>query len=277
MSITITTLVENTVAQTGKNLIGEHGLSFLIEIENHKILFDTGQKLALSHNAKVMDISLGEIDSVVISHGHYDHTGGLQSLLQHQDDFKLYAHPNVFNEKVKGANDNYKYIGIPVEKKLLDEKKVRLKLIKKPVQISSGVITTGEIPLENDFEEVGSTFFLKKNSGITADTLNDEQALILDTCRGLVVLVGCSHRGVINTLNHVVTLTGKNKIYALMGGLHLQKASGSKLKKIIGHLREYGLERIGVGHCTGTNALIALSNEFKDKVFLNAVGNKLVF
>ena len=277
MSISITTLVENTVAQSGTHLIGEHGLSFLVETENHKILFDTGQKLALCHNTSVMGISLGEIDSVVLSHGHYDHTGGLQCLLEHYRNFTLYAHPNVFNEKIKGASDKYKYIGIPVEKNLLDKKKVRLILDKKPVQLSSRVMTTGEIPLENDFEEVGSTFFLKKDSGIVADTLNDEQALILETDNGLVVLVGCSHRGVINTIEHVIELTGEDKIHALMGGLHLQKASGSKLKKIIDHLHHYELKKIGVGHCTGANALIALSNEFNDKVFLNAVGNKLVF
>jgi len=277
MNFVITTLVENTVAQTGKKLIGEHGLSFFIETNNHKILFDTGQNLALSHNAKVLGIPLSQVDTVVLSHGHYDHTGGLQSLLEGRSNFKLFAHPDIFNEKVKETDDDYKYIGIPLKKDLLEKNNVRLRLDKKPVQLTSGVMTTGEIPLNNDFEDVESTFLLKKNNEIITDTLADDQALILETNSGLVVLLGCSHRGVINTLKHVSELTAKNKIYAIMGGLHLGKASGLKLRKIMDHLHEFGLEKIGVGHCTGPRAFIALSNEFKDRVFLNTVGNRVEF
>ena len=85
-------------------------------------------------------------------------------------------------------------------------------------------------------------------------------------------MLGCSHRGVINTLNHVTRLTGKHRIHAILGGLHLGKASEAKLKKIISCLHTYGLEKIGVGHCTGARAFLALANEFGDRVFLNTVG-----
>jgi 7,8-dihydropterin-6-yl-methyl-4-(beta-D-ribofuranosyl)aminobenzene 5'-phosphate synthase len=139
------------------------------------------------------------------------------------------------------------------------------------------MMTTGEIPQANDFEAVESVFFLKTASGVIADTLADDQALILDTDKGVLVLLGCSHRGVINTLNHVTKLTGKNKIHALMGGLHLGSASDVKLAKIIDHLRGFGLEKMVVGHCTGPRAFLALSNEFKDRVYLNTVGHALEF
>jgi 7,8-dihydropterin-6-yl-methyl-4-(beta-D-ribofuranosyl)aminobenzene 5'-phosphate synthase len=121
--------------------------------------------------------------------------------------------------------------------------------------------------------EHGLSFYIKKQNGVIADTLIDDQAVILDTEKGLTVLLGCSHRGVINTLNHVVRLTGKKSIHAVLGGLHLGKASDSKLSKIMDHLRGFGLEKIGVGHCTGTRAFVALSNEFPNRVFLNTVGN----
>ncbi len=273
MKSKITTLVENTVAQSGKRLIGEHGLSFYIETESNKVLFDTGQNLAISNNAQVLGIDLSLIDTVILSHGHYDHSGGLKSLLECNRDFTLYAHPDVFGHKVKGADDNLKYIGIPVEKEYLDEAGIEIKLDRNPTQISPAVMTTGEIPLENDFEGLESNFCIKKDNKVVTDPLNDDQAVILDTDKGLTVLLGCSHRGVINTLNHVVRLTGKKNIHAILGGLHLGKASDSKLGKIIDHLRGFGLEKIGVGHCTGTRAFLALSNEFPNKVFLNTVGN----
>ncbi len=121
--------------------------------------------------------------------------------------------------------------------------------------------------------EHGLSFYIKKQNGVIADTLTDDQAVILDTEKGLTVLLGCSHRGVINTLNHVARLTGKKSIHAILGGLHLGKASAAKLSKIMDHLRGFGLEKIGVGHCTGTRAFVALSNEFPNRVFLNTVGN----
>jgi 7,8-dihydropterin-6-yl-methyl-4-(beta-D-ribofuranosyl)aminobenzene 5'-phosphate synthase len=273
MKIKITTLVENTVAQSGKKLIGEHGLSFYIETENNKILFDTGQNLAISNNAKVLGIDLKQIDSVVLTHGHYDHSGGLKSLLEYNRNFTFYAHPDVFGHKLKGVDDNFKYIGIPLEKNFLEEKGIELKLNRNGAQICSGVMTTGEIPLENDFEGLESGFYLRKSDQVVADTLADDQAVILDTNNGLTVLLGCSHRGVINTLNHVAKLSAKKKINAILGGLHLGKASDSKIRKIMDHLRGFELEKIGVGHCTGTRAFLALSNGFPDRVFLNTVGN----
>lgn len=273
----ITTLVENTVAQSGKSLLGEHGLSFYIEAGERRILFDTGQNLAIANNARVLGVDLNRIDAVVLSHGHYDHSGGLQSMLACNPDFTLHAHPDAFSPKVKQENERHKYIGIPVEEEKIISGGVDLRLDKSPVQIAPGLMTTGEIPRANEFEAVESGFFLKAGRGVIADTLADDQALILDTNKGVVVLLGCSHRGVVNTLNHVTHLTGKNSIHALMGGLHLGSASDAKLEMIIDHLRGFGLEKMIVGHCTGPRAFLALSNEFKDRVFQNTVGHVLEF
>lgn len=273
MQFKVTTLVENSVAQSGQALLAEHGLSFYIETGNRKILFDTGQNLAISNNARVLGIELNQIDTVVLSHGHYDHSGGLQSILERNKDFTLYGHPDVFSPKVKKTNGNYKYIGIPLKKNDIVDCGVSLQLSCEPVEIAPGVMTSGEIALENDFEDAEPMFFLKKDETAVPDTLADDQALILDTAKGVVVLLGCSHRGVINTLNHVAQLKGNRKIHAILGGLHLGKASDGKLAKIIGHLREFDLAMIGVGHCTGPRAFLALANEFKDRVFFNTVGN----
>jgi 7,8-dihydropterin-6-yl-methyl-4-(beta-D-ribofuranosyl)aminobenzene 5'-phosphate synthase len=277
MNVRITTLVDNSVSMHANKLIGEHGLSFYIETARHKILFDAGQYLALSHNAGVLDIDLSRIDMMVLSHGHYDHTGGLKHLLENNNTFALYAHPDVFDDKRKSVNKKYKKIGIPLKKDAFENSDVQLTLSKSAFEIAPGIFTSGEIPQQNDFESIESGFFVKRGGQIVPDTLADDQALILDTKKGLVVLLGCSHRGVINTLNHVVKLTGKNKIRAIIGGLHLGKASDAKLTKIIDHLGEFNIEKIGLSHCTGTKAILALFDRFKDRVFINTVGTVTTF
>ncbi len=257
--------------------MGEHGLSFHVEADHRCILFDTGQNLGLANNAKVLGIDLGRIDTVVLSHGHYDHSSGLKSLLDCHTNFTLCAHPDVFGPKLRGAGDNHKYIGIPVDRRVLEQMGISIQLDKDSVSIAPGIITTGEIALENDFEAIEPGFHLKNGADYPPDTLADDRALILDTAKGLVVLLGCSHRGVVNTLSHVTRITGRKNIHAILGGLHLGKASDEKLAKMVDHLRAFGLERIGLGHCTGPKAFVALSNAFKEKVFLNTVGSVMEF
>jgi 7,8-dihydropterin-6-yl-methyl-4-(beta-D-ribofuranosyl)aminobenzene 5'-phosphate synthase len=278
MRFRITTLVDNSVSLSASGLIGEHGLSYLIESQDHTILFDTGQQVALSHNAAKLNIDLRRIDAVVLSHGHYDHTGGLNHLLEMNTSFSLYAHPDVFATKLRSVEkEKYKKIGIPIKRAALENTDVQLVLTDSTCEIAPGISTSGEIPLENDFESIEPDFFIEQEGRIMPDTLADDQALILDTQNGLVVLLGCSHRGVINTLNQVVKLTGKHNIHAMIGGLHLGKASDAKLNKIMDHLAGFSLEKIGVSHCTGTKAMLTLFNTFKDSVFVNTVGSVISF
>jgi 7,8-dihydropterin-6-yl-methyl-4-(beta-D-ribofuranosyl)aminobenzene 5'-phosphate synthase len=136
MKFKVTTLCENNIGHGGKNLIGEHGLSFYIEAEDRNILFDTGQNLAISNNAGVLGIDLSRIDTVVLSHGHYDHSSGLKSLLNCNSNFMLHAHPDVFGPKLRGAGDDYKYIGIPLERKDLEQKGIKIELDRDPVPIA---------------------------------------------------------------------------------------------------------------------------------------------
>ncbi len=273
MEFRVTTIVDNSVSLRGGRLIGEHGLSLYLETEKKRILFDSGQHLALSHNARLMGIDLRGIDAVVLSHGHYDHTGGLKHLIETQATFALYARPGIFEDKLKSRKSgSYKKIGIPASKRVFDDAGVQFVLSKASVQITPGVFTSGEIPQKNDFESIESQFFVRREEGVVPDPFADEQALILDSKKGLVVLLGCSHRGVINTLNHVERLFENKRIHAIIGGLHLEKASSDKLQKIIDHLSRFDIDKIGVGHCTGTRAMQALFERFKRKVYINSVG-----
>jgi len=278
MQFKITTLVENAVPiMSGRKLIGEHGLSFLIETRGHHLLFDTGQYMALENNARILGAELTAVDTVILSHGHYDHTGGLKHLLNCNSRFSLYAHPDVFARKLMKRKGRYREIGIPISKNDLVKNGVELILDSAPVEISTRILTTGEIPLESGFESVATGFFIDKNGRKAPDALVDDLAVILKTDKGPVVVLGCSHRGVINTLSHVQNIIGEKNIYAVLGGLHLVKATGKKLETIIQHLKQFNLQKIVVEHCTGNHAIQALYNQFKDKVILNTVGNVITF
>lgn len=274
MKFKITTLVENSVGIGGsRRLIGEHGLAFLIEIGKQRILFDTGQYLALENNARVLGKDLTTIDTVVLSHGHYDHTGGLKHLLERNFAFSLYAHPDVFARKMIKRKGQYRQVGIPVSKDELVKKGVALLQNTAALEIAPDISTTGEIPLVSAFERVAEGFFVEKDGRMVPDTLADDQALVIKSAKGPVVVLGCCHRGIINTLRHVEQMIGDNRIYAVMGGLHLVKTSAEKLETILNHLQQFNLEKIIVGHCTGTHAIRALSDRFKGKVVLNTVGH----
>lgn len=276
MNVKITTLTENTVPMS-KGLIGEHGISFLIETDSNKILFDTGQGLALINNAMVLGVDLKKINTVVLSHGHYDHTGGLKNLLEYNAGFTLFAHPESFSNKLAELNGKYLPIGSPVDMNLLEKKGVNLRLGEKPSEIAPGIIASGKIPMQTEFENIEPVFFKKYKTKIIPDDLADDQVLIINSEKGIIVLLGCCHRGLINTLNHVTNLIKDKKIFAITGGLHLVNASDSKIKKIIHLLKDFDIKKICVGHCTGTRAILALFNEFKGRVSINTAGNVLKF
>ena len=140
LQFAVTTAVENTVGQGSRSLLAEHGLPYYIEAGDRKILFDAGQNLALSNNARVLGIPLDKIDAAVLSHGHYDHTGGLQSLLDCNPNFTLHAHPDVFSHKVKQQNGEYKLIGIPIEKHAIEHRGAAVKLQRNFLEIAPGKV-----------------------------------------------------------------------------------------------------------------------------------------
>ena len=277
MSIKITTLVDNTVP-VSMNTIGEHGISFLIETEEKTVLFDTGQGTALTHNAAQMGINLTKVDTVVLSHGHYDHSGGLLKLMDVNDHFELIAHPDAFSEKyAMFPGPKMIPIGIPVTIKFLEQSNIRVRLSRVPVEISDSVMTTGEIPMETNYEHIEPVLFTRKDGKDIPDPLLDDQSIILRVERGIAVVLGCAHRGLINTLNHVAQITGEKEIYAVLGGMHLERAPSVQIEKTIGALKQFNLQKIGVSHCTGIRAVVQLFGEFAEKVFLNHVGYTLKF
>lgn len=276
MAVRITTLVENSVPM-GSAGIAEHGLSFYIETKERRILFDTGQGKALAPNSKILGIDPAAVDTVVLSHGHHDHAGGLPVLLTYTGSFTLFGHPALFSRKLSKTKEGFVYRGIPVSREQLEQAGVKLRLSRSPMDIAPGMKTSGEIPMHTDFESVADGIFLETEQGPVPDPLADDLCMAVKTDAGLVIVLGCTHRGLINSLDHLLDLTGERRIHAIVGGLHLGRASGSHIRRVIERLRDYDIERIGVCHCTGMPAILELSRVFGDRVFPNSVGQVLEF
>jgi 7,8-dihydropterin-6-yl-methyl-4-(beta-D-ribofuranosyl)aminobenzene 5'-phosphate synthase len=274
MEIRITTLSENT-ANFG--YLAEWGLSILVEADGLRILMDTGLSFSAVHNAQLMGIDLATIDRIVLSHGHTDHTGGLREVLRRRGEVEVIAHPDIWAPKYvrRDGKTEEQYIGIPFSRGELESRGAHFNLVKEPVRITDHVMTTGEIHMLSGYEEIENNLFVKEAGVLQPDRLADDLALVIDTDFGLVVILGCAHRGIINTLRYAQRLTGKELVYAVIGGTHLFLASDKRIEQTITNLKEIGIQRLGVSHCTGFHASARLAQEFEGIFFLNDAGTRL--
>ncbi len=277
MGLRITTLSENT-ASIG-DFLAEWGLSILIEIEKTKVLLDTGQGHSCVHNADLLGIDLRKIDKIVLSHGHFDHTGGLRDVLRRmRKKVEVIAHPDVWQLKYsRRTSEEPRYIGIPFRQSELVSCGASFVLTEKSVTIDSSIMTTGEIPMTAAFEEVDAMLYVKEETGWRSDPVMDDQGLIVRTAFGLVVILGCAHRGMINTLLHAKKLTGETRIHAVIGGSHLISASEERLWQTIAALRELEIQKLGLCHCTDLKAAGILAQEFGEAFIFNKSGAVIEF
>ena len=259
----ITPLVENK--SKNKNLLSEHGLSLLIEYDNQCILFDTGASDCLIKNVANLDVDLEVIDSVVLSHGHCDHVGGLEYL----SNKKVYIQPTIFAPKYTKEDVQYEYSGFP-HKKEYYEKNNRLMFVDVPTNLQ----LTKNIKLHVGFnnEKVNDLFFLE-NDGSEYDYFADELVLSINTNDGLVIVTGCAHSGVINILDKVLSESDTKNIYALLGGFHLGELDQEEVKQIAEKIDSYHINKLGVSHCTGGKLAKYIKNS---RVFDFNVGDQFV-
>ena len=274
MKGSITTLSENTAA--GPGLLAEWGLSILVETDTVNILLDTGQSVSASHNADVLGVDLSKVDRIVLSHGHFDHTGGLREvLLKMRKEVEIIAHPDIWSAKYARRQKQDRYIGVPFPQRELESAGARFNLTTKSVKITDNIMTTGEVPMVTDFEQIDSNLYVKENADFKPDKLLDDQALIINTEPGLVIVLGCAHRGIINTLYHAQQLTGVKQIHMVIGGCHLIGAAEEQIWQTIATLKELGVSRIGVSHCTGLPAAAIMAQEFGQGFFFNNAGTRI--
>ena len=272
----ITVLVDNCAQ--GRGLLGEHGLSFWIEVRGRGVLFDTGQGMALAHNAERLGVPLRRTDAVALSHGHYDHTGGLDHVLELAPQARVFAHPAVLERKyARDAGEDSREIGVPsVVRAGLARPRVWLHPTAQPTEICEGVFVTGEIPRRTAYEDTGGSFYADRK-GESEDPLVDDQALFIGSRTGTVVVLGCAHAGVINTLRYVRELTDGKPIRAVLGGMHLLKASRERMDRTIEALRELDVDCLAPGHCTGPAATAELWSALPGKCRACGAGTRLEF
>ena len=252
-SLKMTILVDNNAAD---NLSAEHGFSLWVETDNKKILFDTGQGSAMKNNAAILGVDLTTADLLILSHGHYDHTGGLADLLHVNQGVHVYFHAAAFLPRYSVSNGIARPIKMTSDAMIainsLPENRVHW--VTKPVHLSESIGITGEIPRVTDYEDTGGSFYFDQD-GKRADPIKDDLAFWLKTPKGLVICIGCCHAGIVNTLEYICQQSGENNIHTVIGGLHLLNADDTRLQKTVDALQKFNIENFIPCHCTGDAAI----------------------
>jgi 7,8-dihydropterin-6-yl-methyl-4-(beta-D-ribofuranosyl)aminobenzene 5'-phosphate synthase len=245
-------LTEN---MAGDKFLAEHGLSYLIEHEEQTILFDTGHSDVFLKNAKMMGIDISRnINTVVLSHGHWDHGDGLGYL----ENKTLITHPVSFIRRFRKNNDSN--IGLARSKREI-EKRFKLITSSKPYKISPNIIYLGEIPRENDYEAQTTTFIDENGND---DFIPDDSALAIINNNELIIISGCAHSGICNISEYAKKVTGLEKIKTVIGGFHL-KYDDLQTRKTIKYFKRQKIKQIYPSHCTELPALAMFYNEFKTR------------
>jgi len=278
----ITILCENRAGNT-RGITGEHGFSALIERGKEKILLDTGQGMTLKPNADALGIDLTDIPTVVLSHGHFDHTGGLPQVLSFARKVNIIAHPDIFDSKYAAEKtsqgEKKLFIGIKYKKEFLESSLgANFVFETQYKEISPGVFFSGEVPRTTDFEHPDTHLLVKKDNGYSVDPLLDDASLLIETAKGPVIVSGCAHAGIVNVMNHFREKSGHKKFHAVLGGTHLGfMGTGDQLQQSLEAFDRFKVDLIAVSHCTGNEAAAICYNRFKERFAFANAGWSVVF
>ncbi len=262
----IITLIENVV-NSGR-LTAEHGLSLYIETSDQKILFDTGQTGAFIENAKIIGIDISEIDCLVLSHGHYDHTGGLYPFLKKNSKAKVCAKPSIFIPKYSGKT---RFIGTLYDEKLL---KNRMIYIVSVTEIADNIFIMPEIKIYNPIDTNFTGLNRKADNLLITDQFEDELFLVIKQPQQINIITACSHRGITN-ICQTATDYFNLPVGLILGGFHMKNCSVEQYIQIKDYLRTLQPESIGACHCTGLDKFADLHQECESHLFYNFTGYEL--
>lgn len=251
-SVEITVLNDN---RPGRKLLAEHGLSYHIMADGKRILLDTGSSDVYLKNAAKLGLDLKKVDVIVLSHGHWDHGDGLQFMKGKT----LITHPESFKKRYHKKQDK-SYVGLCMTKNQMQEK-YTLQLSREPVYITPNVIFLGQIPHNNNFEAQTTAF---EDEHGKDDFITDDSAIAIKTENGLVVISGCAHAGICNTIDYAKQVSGMQKVWAVMGGFHLKKSDDLTLNTIH-YIKQLNIQHVIPTHCTELPALACFYDAFKSR------------
>lgn len=243
--------------------LSEHGFAVWIESDGQKVLFDTGSSDGLAENSERMGINLMSANQLVLSHGHYDHTGSVEQRLHQNPHIQVLMHPKAIEQRYSiHPGQTVKDISMPLEARnaLLAHPSNQKTVTEKPHQLWYWLGSSGAIPRTHPLEDTGGPFFMDAD-GHVPDLIEDDLALWIKTPSGLVILTGCCHAGLINTVEQIETVTGETSIYAIIGGLHLKNAQDTRIQATLKALKQWSPDYLIPCHCTGDNVIDILQQE----------------
>lgn len=248
----------DNLAPSGSRYWAEHGLSFFIEADGRRILFDTGQSGdVLLHNARLSGISLSGLDFIVLSHGHYDHTGGLMKVIDLNEGVPLIVHPGAFQKKFARHSEGLKDISLQFTKDEL-ARHCRLLIESGPVDLGGGVSTTGEIERITLYEAPQPDLLIENEGTLSPDPMADDQSIVIRNGDRSLLLCGCCHAGIVNTIESMKRRHGKYPAI-IAGGLHMEKACDERPVMTVKALKTAGIRRVIAGHCSGNTIIRSLA------------------
>lgn len=275
MKTEITILCDNYVGRPG--LIGEHGFSTLIETGDKWYLFDSGSGYGLSTNLKLLDKNLKGVQRIFLSHGHYDHTGGLKAAIQEIGPVDVVAHPDVFSRHhVKNpllqANEP-RYIGSPQSQEELTALGASFTWVDQTRRMEDNIWFVTGVPIQphQDFQD--PQLLIPDGQGFSPDPISDDASLLIETATDPILLLGCAHAGVLNILDYIEETMHIRKLRAILGGTHLMFFTPERIAGVVQRFEDFRVEQVGVCHCTGMKATVAMGAHFKDRFAVAAVGS----
>jgi 7,8-dihydropterin-6-yl-methyl-4-(beta-D-ribofuranosyl)aminobenzene 5'-phosphate synthase len=278
-SVSVTTLADNVVYHS--RLLGQFGFSAYLEIKDirgqkHSLIFDTGRiRSALLYNIKVLKLDLSQLECIILSHGHNDHTCATVELIRKSKrKVKVVVHPSIFYPRFAVEKGKKREHGIPKGERREDLLKAGAEIVEtsEPFEIVPGVLTSGEIKRAASFEKITWKNLALVNGKQVRDKVPEDQALFINIDkRGVLVISGCAHAGIINTLQCASDVT-KTRLYGFIGGTHLVRPKEVRLKETLNKLKEFDLKLVSPAHCTGHKSIAAINQAFPKEFVLNYAG-----